>query len=96
MIVHPLEIDSLFNLEEDDEKPIEKYSEDFTISDNDSEDDSENDEVKEMYTSKAPVPQSLPMNINFGVDPFTKQRRGPIEKEPTAIKVVVLNKISNV
>uniref|UniRef100_A0AC35FDT9 Uncharacterized protein n=1 Tax=Panagrolaimus sp. PS1159 TaxID=55785 RepID=A0AC35FDT9_9BILA len=83
------EIDSLFDLDEDPEKPVEKYGEDIDISDDDrNDDDDENETEKEIYNSSKDVPHSLPMNINFGVDPLNR-RRGPIEKEPKSVKASI-------
>jgi hypothetical protein len=77
------EIDALFSLDEDPDKPLEKYGDDIDISDDDREDDEddENEVEEQIYNSSKDVPHSLPMNISFGVDPLNR-RRGPIEKEP--------------
>jgi hypothetical protein len=75
------EIDTLFNIDEDSDKPFEKYGDDIDISDEDREDDENNEDEEQIYNSSKDVPHSLPMNINFGVDQLNR-RRGPIEKEP--------------
>uniref|UniRef100_A0A914Y759 Uncharacterized protein n=1 Tax=Panagrolaimus superbus TaxID=310955 RepID=A0A914Y759_9BILA len=83
------EIDSLFDLDEDPEKPAEKYGDDIDISDDDGNDDDEDEnETEGTYNSSKGVPHSLPMNINFGIDQLNR-RRGPIEKEPKSVKASI-------
>uniref|UniRef100_A0AC34GVH6 Uncharacterized protein n=1 Tax=Panagrolaimus sp. ES5 TaxID=591445 RepID=A0AC34GVH6_9BILA len=84
------EVDSLFDLDEDPEKPVEKYGDDIDISDDDRNDDDEDENEKEegTYNSSKGVPHSLPMNINFGIDQLNR-RRGPVEKEPKSVKASI-------
>uniref|UniRef100_A0AC34QSW5 Uncharacterized protein n=1 Tax=Panagrolaimus sp. JU765 TaxID=591449 RepID=A0AC34QSW5_9BILA len=78
----PKPIDPQFELEEDEGKQsFEKYGSDLDIS---SEEDDEGDEEDDHISSlkHGNVPHSMPVTINFGIDPVTKKPRSPTARLP--------------
>jgi len=83
-INHPSKkIDAQFELDEDEQDDsVEKYGSDLDISsdEHDSSDEGINQVPSLESNRRGNIPHSMPINVDFGIDPVTKRPRNPIER----------------
>ncbi|KAE9555338.1 hypothetical protein FO519_001420 [Halicephalobus sp. NKZ332] len=76
-------IDSQFELDEDDkEDNVDKYGSDLDISSEEEVDeDEEVDQLPNLDSDRrGNVPHSMPINVDFGIDPLTRRPRNPVAR----------------
>lgn len=89
------EIDAQFDLDEDtQEDSVEKYGSDLDISSDEHDSSDEGtDQVPSLDANRrGNIPHSMPVNVNFGIDPVTKRPRDPVARVEKRDKNVNLSR----